>query len=62
MKIHKDEYPIRPVINWKNAPAYKVAKMLTNKLLTYISLPYTYNVKNTTQLINDLKEIPYNQN
>jgi hypothetical protein len=50
------------VINWKNALAYKIAKMLTKKLLTYIPLPYTYNVKNTTHLINDLKEIPYNRN
>jgi len=61
VKIHKDDYLIKPVISWKNAPAYKVAKILTNKLLTYIPLPYTYNVKNTTHLINDLKEIPYNQ-
>ena len=44
VKVHKDDYPIRPVINWKNAPACKVAKMLTKKLLTYIPLPYTYNV------------------
>jgi hypothetical protein len=36
--------------------------MLTKKLLAYIPLPYTYNVKNTTHLINDLKEILYNQN
>ena len=44
VKVHKEDYPIRPVINWKNAPAYKFAKMLTKKLLTYIPLPYTYNV------------------
>ena len=62
VKIHKDDYPIRPVINWKNAPAYKFAKVLTKKLLRYISLPYTYNFKNTNHLINDLKEIPCNQN
>ena len=28
VKIHKENSPLRPVINWKNAPAYKVAKML----------------------------------
>jgi len=62
LKVHRDDYPIRPVINWKNAPVYKIAKMLTKKLLIHIPLPYIYNVKNTTQLINDLKEIPYNDN
>ena len=62
MKVHMDDYPIRPLINWKNAPAYKFAKMLTKKLLTYISSSYTYNVKKTTHLINDLKEISYSRN
>jgi hypothetical protein len=63
VKIHKEDCPIRPIINWKNAPAYKVAKMLAKKKpQTYIPLPYTLNVKNTNHLINDLKEIPYDQN
>ena len=46
----------------KKAPAYKIAKMLNKKLQTYIAVPYTYNVKNTTHVVNDLKEIPYNRN
>ena len=29
-KIHKDDAPIRPIVNWKNAPAYKLAKMLSD--------------------------------
>ena len=61
IKIHKAEAPIRPIVNWENSPAYKVAKMLTNKLHTYAPLPYTYNIKNS-QLINDLQEIPYDLN
>ena len=28
IKIHKADAPIRTVINWRNAPAYKLAKML----------------------------------
>jgi len=46
VKIHKETAPIRPVINWKNAPAYKVAKVLVKKLKTYMPLPYALNVKN----------------
>jgi hypothetical protein len=35
IKIHKEHAPIRPIINWRNAPAYKVTKMLTRKLRTF---------------------------
>jgi hypothetical protein len=28
VQIHKEGAPVRPIINWKNAPAYKLAKML----------------------------------
>jgi hypothetical protein len=62
IKIHKLEAPIRPIVNWKNAPAYTLAKLLTKILQTYIPLPYSFNVKNTVQLIDDLTDIPYSQN
>jgi len=61
IKIHKYESPIRPIVNWKTVLVYKLAKLLTKVLQTYIPLPYTFNVKNTVQLINDLTDIPYNQ-
>ena len=28
IKIHKEDSPIRPVVNWKNAPTYKLARSL----------------------------------
>jgi hypothetical protein len=62
IKFHKTESPIRPVVNWKNAPAYKLAKKLVEVLHTHTPLPYTFNVKNTAQLINDLTDIPYDNN
>ena len=62
IEIHKTETPIRPVVNWKNAPAYKLAGTLAKKLQTYVALPYCFNVKNATGLITDLQEIPYDQN
>jgi hypothetical protein len=61
IKIHKQEAPVRPVVNWMNAPAYKVAKLLTKTLQTHVTLPHCSNVKNTVQLIEDLTEIPYSQ-
>jgi uncharacterized protein (DUF1697 family) len=48
-------------VNWKTAPAYKLAKLLTKILRTYNPMPYSFNVKNTVQLIDDLADIPYNQ-
>jgi hypothetical protein len=35
IKLHKQGHPIRPIVNWTNAPAYKTAKLLTQKLATY---------------------------
>jgi hypothetical protein len=60
IKIHKEESPIRPVINWRNVPAYKLAKQLVRKLQSHMPLPSAFNVLNTTQLIEDLPDIPYN--
>jgi hypothetical protein len=46
------------LINWTNAPANKIAKLLVKKLEAYIPLPNTFNVRNSSHLITDLKEIP----
>jgi hypothetical protein len=54
-KIHKVNCPIRPIINWKNAPAYKLAKTLNSLLHFYIPLPNVFNVKNSVHLMEDLK-------
>jgi hypothetical protein len=53
--------PIRPIINWTNAPAYKLAKQLTKTLHKYLQ-PYTYNVQNTMRLITDLQTTEINEN
>ena len=61
-KIHKTNWPIRTIINWQNAPAYKIAKLLSRLLQLYIPLPNVFNVKNSIQLINDLTEISIDKN
>jgi hypothetical protein len=51
MKLHKPDNPVRPTINWRNAPAYNMAKHL-NKLITESTrLPNSFNVYNTNSLI-----------
>jgi len=62
VKLHKEDTPIRPIINWRNAPGYKLAKMLAGKLTLKIPLPSAYNVTNTVQLTNDVIDIPYDHN
>jgi hypothetical protein len=60
-KIHKIDCPIRPIINWKSAPAYKLAKRLSKLIQLHIPLPNAFNVKSSTHLLDDLHDIPYEQ-
>jgi hypothetical protein len=32
IKLHKQNKPVRPIVNWKNSPGYKTAKQLAKKL------------------------------
>ena len=58
IKLHKIGTPIRPVVNNINEPTYKLAKIhLKNTEVIYIQLQYQYNVKNSTNLAQDLKNI-----
>jgi len=58
IKMHKPEHTIRPVVNWRNAPAYKLAGLFTRKIKWLAPLPNTHNISNTTDLINKLKDTP----
>jgi len=62
IKVHIVDKPIRPIVNWRNVPACKLAKMFSEKMKTYIHLPYVFNVRNTTTLIEDFTNIPFDQN
>jgi hypothetical protein len=58
IKIHKPDQPIRPVVNWQRAPAYKLARLFTQKIRQLAPLPEVYNVDNTVDLISKLKDTP----
>jgi hypothetical protein len=47
IKIHKADPPIRPRVNWKDAPAYNLARILARNLELFIPLPYIFNIRNT---------------
>jgi hypothetical protein len=56
--VHKEDTHIHPIINFRNALSYNIAKMFTNTIQTYIPLPYVYNVPNSIQLMKELDDIP----
>ena len=49
-KIHKQNIPIRPVINCINSPNYKVSKFITKILKEKINLKNKFTVKNSLEL------------
>jgi len=55
IKLHKPEYPIRPVVNWRGAPAYKLARLFTQKIRSIAPLPNTYTIGNTREIIEKLE-------
>jgi hypothetical protein len=59
-KLHKTGNPIRPVINFQHAPAYKVAQFFTKFFNNTFQLPYTFNVRNSAELTADLNDIDIN--
>jgi uncharacterized protein (UPF0297 family) len=57
IKIHKTDQPIRPVINNIQAPSYKLAQHLNKKLNQLIKLPFTYTIKNSAEIAQELNKI-----
>jgi len=57
IKTHKQNQPIRPVINNTPAPAYKLAKHMNTKLQQLLNLPNTYNIKHIQDIAEDLRNI-----
>ena len=58
IKIHKINNPIRPIVNYIPAPAYKLKKYINNLLKDILILPYQHNIKNSkflTDKIGNLK-------
>ena len=57
IKTHKDNEPIRPVLNNILTPSYKIAKFMNKKLNSLLCLPYTYNTQNSQEIANELKRM-----
>jgi len=57
IKTHKQNTPIRPVVNNRPAPAYRLAKFLNKSLNQMIKLPYTYALKNILEIAHELSNL-----
>jgi hypothetical protein len=62
LKLHKKNIPIRPVINNRTAPSYKLAKHLTKVINQHITLKNSYNVSNSVDLAQDLTKLKLHKN
>ena len=57
LKIHKPEAPKRRVVSWQKSPAYKLSKLLSDRLQQELQLPYTFNIKNYIHLMSEISNI-----
>ena len=53
---------IRPLINTRTAPNYKISKLLTQILKHKIELPAKHNIKNSIKLTEQLINVEVNRN
>jgi uncharacterized protein (UPF0147 family) len=60
LKLHKPGGPIRPVVNNRTAPSYKLAKKLNDILNKHLSLNNHYTIRNSTNIANDLTKLAIN--
>ena len=54
-KLHKQNIPIRPLINYTTAPSYKIAKLLQQIIKNNITLENDRSIKNNIDFINKIK-------
>jgi hypothetical protein len=62
LKLHKTDILIRPLINNRRAPVYKLAKYLRKIVSEYNTLHNQYVVTNSTNLANDLTKLEIHGN
>ncbi|KAL3283487.1 hypothetical protein HHI36_006627 [Cryptolaemus montrouzieri] len=55
MKLHKPNYPIRPV-SYVTAPSFKLSKFLNELLLKHSNFKSKFSVKNSYELIANIKD------
>lgn len=57
IKLHKPGYPIRPVVSYMSAPAYKLSAFLIDIIKNHCNFQPKYSIKNSSDLINKIQNI-----
>lgn len=60
LKIHKNNYPIRPVCSYINAPCKKLSSALIPVINQFTKFSSKFSIKNSFELINKIKVIQIN--
>lgn len=53
-KVHKEGYPVRPIVSTINSPSYKLSKLLATILRKSFGKP-KYNLKNSAQFVKRIR-------
>lgn len=56
-KIHKVNSPIRPIVNYRGSPAYKLSMELNDVLNKHYVFQQQFSITNTYELVNRVKDI-----
>ena len=57
IKLHKPDQPIRSVVNWRDAPVYRLSTFFTDKINHLAPLPSSFNLKNSQDLLKTLRPL-----
>lgn len=60
-KIHKDGIPIRPIVNYRKAPAYKLASFLQRYLKENIKLENNRSISNSIKFIETITQLNFDK-
>ena len=58
IKVIKPDWLIQPVMNLRNTKAYKLSRLLTDKINHIAPLPNAFNIINTQDLLHNLNDTP----
>lgn len=61
IKLHKPDKSIRPITSAVNSPANKISKVLNNILVDKLKCRSKYSIRNSIELIEELKSINLNK-
>jgi len=62
IKTYKESMSIRPVVNNTQASSHRIAKFINTRLQNMELLPNTYNIKNATEIAEEISKLHINQN